>query len=205
MSQRTIPSGAAPQAERGPAPVRSRVGRSARLVALLAAMLLAGCAGDAPQAPVPSAAAVAPKSGAEAFVVEAEIVETAVPLQCVTYAREIGEVALRGDAWTWWDQAAGLYERSHAPRVGATMVFRKRGRSLGHLAVVTRVIGDRIIVADHANWLNRGEIHRATPIVDVSPGNDWSAVRVWYTPGGQWGKSIYPVYGFIHPIRLAES
>jgi surface antigen len=123
----------------------------------------------------------------------------------VTYAREIGEVALRGDAWTWWDQAEGLYERSHRPRAGATMVFRKRGRSLGHLAVVTRVVGDRIIVADHANWLNRREIHRATPIIDVSPNNGWSAVQVWYTPGGQWGTSTYPVYGFIHPTRLASS
>lgn len=150
-------------------------------------------------------APIGPKSGAEAFVVEAEIVKTAAPLQCVTYAREIGDVFLRGDAWTWWDRAEGVYERDHRPRVGATMVFRKRGKSLGHLAVVTGLVGDRILVADHANWLNRGEIHRATPIIDVSPDNDWSAVRVWYTPGGQWGKSVYPVYGFIHPTRLAAS
>jgi hypothetical protein len=67
------------------------------------------------------------------------------------------------------------------------------------------VVGDRIIVADHANWLNRREIHRATPIIDVSPNNGWSAVQVWYTPGGQWGTSTYPVYGFIHPTRLASS
>ncbi|MBT5414106.1 MAG: CHAP domain-containing protein [Rhodospirillaceae bacterium] len=168
----------------------------------LAITLLAGCASDAPEE---TAARIVPAPSATAFAVEARIVATEDPLQCVAYARQAGAVFLRGDAWTWWDQAAGLYERSGIPRIGATMVFRKRGRSLGHLAVVTRVIGERLIVADHANWLNQGQIHQDTPIIDVSPANDWSAVRVWYTPGGHWGGRIYPVYGFIHPTRLAES
>ena len=78
-------------------------------------------------------------------------------------------------------------------------MLKRKGRSRGHLAVVTRIVSDREIVASHANWLNRGRIHVDTPIRDVSPKNDWSAVRVWYTPGKVLGKSVYPAYGFIYP------
>jgi hypothetical protein len=36
-------------------------------------------------------------------------------------------------------------------------------------------------------------------VLDVSPGNDWSAVRVWWPPSGGWGMTVYPTYGFILP------
>ncbi len=52
------------------------------------------------------------------------------------------------------------------------LVLKRRGRSLGHIAVVTRINGPRDIIVDHANWLNRGRIHLGTPVRDVSKNND---------------------------------
>lgn len=124
-------------------------------------------------------------------------------LECVPYARAHTNVNLRGHAWTWWRGAKNRYNRSQTPKVGAILVLKRRGRGLGHLAVVKRIVNSREIIADHANWLNRGRIHLATPIRDVSRKNDWSAVRVWYTPGKTLGRSTYPAYGFIHPKQLA--
>jgi hypothetical protein len=126
-------------------------------------------------------------------------------LECVPYARAQTRIRLRGHAWTWWRGAKNRYDRSRTPQIGAVLVLKRRGRSLGHLAVVKRIVGPREIIADHANWLNRGRIHLATPIRDVSRKNDWSAVRVWYTPGKALGRSTYPAYGFIHPKVQAAS
>ena len=120
-------------------------------------------------------------------------------LQCVPYVRKLSNIQIRGDAWTWWQAAKGRYHRGNRPAVGSVLVLRRKGRSRGHLAVVTRIVSDREIVANHANWLNNGKIHLDTPIRDVSPGNDWSAVRIWYTPSHVLGKSTYPAYGFIYP------
>jgi hypothetical protein len=39
-------------------------------------------------------------------------------------------------------------------------------------------------------------------VLDVSPNNDWSQVRVWHIPGGHWGGRVYSVEGFIHPFAL---
>jgi outer membrane PBP1 activator LpoA protein len=64
---------------RAPASFRSRAKRPACLPALLAALLLAGCTGSAPEAPIAPIASATPNSGAEAFAVEAQIGETAVP------------------------------------------------------------------------------------------------------------------------------
>jgi hypothetical protein len=72
----------------------------------------------------------------------------------------------------------------------------------GHVAVVTHVDSSRLIRVDQANWLNGGEITRSVPILDVSPNNDWSEVRVWHIPGGHWGGRIYRGEGFIHPFQL---
>jgi hypothetical protein len=33
-------------------------------------------------------------------------------------------------------------------------------------------------------------------VIDISPGNDWSALRVWN--GAGFGK-VYPAHGFIYP------
>ena len=122
------------------------------------------------------------------------------PLQCVPYAREVSGIQLRGNAWTWWNQANGLYEKGAAPRPGAVLVFSKTRRlRLGHLAVVAEVRSSREIVVHQANWLNGGRIHRYTPVRDVSANNDWSEVRVWYTPGRVYGSRNYATYGFIYP------
>ena len=122
------------------------------------------------------------------------------PLQCVPYARGLSGIALRGDAWTWWKKADGRYEKGKSPRPGAVLVLSKTRRlTFGHLAVVAQVVDSRTIVVHQANWLNGGRIHRYTPVRDVSENNDWSAVRVWYTPGRTMGSRTYPAYGFIYP------
>ncbi|WP_246116704.1 CHAP domain-containing protein [Denitrobaculum tricleocarpae] len=124
-------------------------------------------------------------------------------LQCVPYAREVSSIGIRGDAWTWWRSAKGRYARGHTPEVGAVLVLSKTKRlRYGHLAVVAEVLNDREVLVHQANWLNRGRIHRYTPVVDVSPNNDWSSVRVWYTPGQKYGKRAYKVSGFIYPDTL---
>jgi surface antigen len=62
-------------------------------------------------------------------------------------------IQLFGDARTWWDQAAGRYSRGHAPRAGAVMAFRPHGKmTLGHVAVVSRVVDSRTVFLRHANW-----------------------------------------------------
>ncbi len=124
-------------------------------------------------------------------------------LQCVPYAREVSSIEIRGDAWTWWRSAKGRYARGREPSVGSVLVLSKTKRlRYGHLAVVAEVLSDREVLVHQANWLNRGRIHRYTPVIDVSPNNDWSSVRVWYTPGQKYGKRAYKVSGFIYPDVL---
>ncbi len=163
--------------------------------------LLAGCAsGDGPTSGSgPSAAGAA--SGVTRGL-NPRIARGGPRLQCVPYARRVAGIPIRGDAWTWWQQAAGKYRRDRRPAVGAVLAFsRTRRLRLGHLSVVTAVRSPREIVVTHANWLNRERIHYDVPVRDVSKANDWSAVRVWYTPGKVWGKSVYATRGFIHPAR----
>lgn len=124
-------------------------------------------------------------------------------LQCVPYARQLTGIQIFGDAHTWWGQAAGKYERGRAPRVGAVMAFRPhRNMQLGHVAAVSKVVDARTVLLDHANWSpingRRGQIERDVMAVDVSPGNDWSEVRVWYAPQSALGTSTWPVHGFIY-------
>jgi hypothetical protein len=59
----------------------------------------------------------------------------------------------------------------------------------------------RQIRIDHANWLDDGRIYRNDPVIDVSPDNDWSAVRVWDTRDNVLGARTYTVRGFIGPGR----
>ena len=124
------------------------------------------------------------------------------PLQCVTYARAHSGVNLRGDAGSWWDLAAGHYTRSNQPSLGAVLVLTGyAGPHRGHLAVVTAIDSSRRIRVDHANWLNDGRIYRNDPVVDVSPDNDWSEVRVWNVQSNTLGVRTYLVRGFIGPGR----
>ncbi|MGY9019442.1 MAG: CHAP domain-containing protein [Alphaproteobacteria bacterium] len=98
-------------------------------------------------------------------------------LECVLYACAQTKVNLRGNTWTWWRGKKNRYGRSRTPQIGAVLVLKRGGKRLGHLAVVKRMVGPREIIADRSNWLNRGRIHLAAPISDVSRKNDWSAVR----------------------------
>ena len=127
-------------------------------------------------------------------------------LQCVPYARKVSGIQIRGDAWTWWDQAAGRYSRGYLPRVGAVMAFRPHGKMvLGHVAAVSRIIDTRTILLRHANWSlingRRGQIEDNVRAVDVSPDNDWSEVRVWFAPIHGLGSTPWPVAGFIYGTR----
>jgi len=173
-----------------------------RLIAVLASgLLLAACASPSRQTAGPAAPrAPVPPPGPAVMIAGPQ------PLQCVPYARALSGLEIRGDAWTWWPAAEGRYLRGPTPQVGSVLVLKKTDRlRRGHLAVVTRVLGPRAVLAEHANWLNRGMIHRNVPVVDVSPANDWSQVRLWYVPGNHLGAHVYPAYGFIHPATMAAS
>lgn len=131
------------------------------------------------------------------------IADEAARLQCVPFARRLSGVDIYGDANTWWRQAAGRYPRSNVPAPGSVLVMRGyQTTTRGHVAVVTAIESSRLIRVDQANWLNGGEISVNVPVLDVSPDNDWSQVRVWYIPGGHWGGRVYEAEGFIHPLLL---
>ncbi|MEI9932597.1 MAG: CHAP domain-containing protein [Rhizomicrobium sp.] len=80
-----------------------------------------------------------------------------------------------------------IYGRAPSPSENAVMVFAAtRSMRKGHVAVVTKLVSDRQIVVDHANWMRDGRVYLNMPVMDVSPGNDWSQVRVWNARDGQW-------------------
>ncbi len=119
-------------------------------------------------------------------------------LQCVPFARDNSGIELSGNAGTWWNAASGVYERGSRPEVGSVLNFRSTGRiRMGHVAVVSNVIDGRNVEIDHANWSGRGAITRNMRVIDVSPANDWTAVRVALASTGDYG-SVYPTYGFIY-------
>ena len=135
-----------------------------------------------------------------------QVLEGRARLQCAPFAREQSGIEIYGDANTWWGQAAGRYPRSNSPAPGSVLVMRGYNDARrGHVAVVREVVSSRVILVDHANWLNRGEISANVPVADVSPNNDWSEVRVWYIPSRQWGARIYRANGFIHPFLLSAA
>lgn len=115
---------------------------------------------------------------------------------CVPFARAVTGIELKGNAVTWWKQAADRYQRGSEPKIGAIMNFRAtRKMPMGHLAVVSHVVDERRILIDQANWV-RNRITQDTLVVDISAANDWSQVRVENT-GGTLG-APYPVFGFIY-------
>jgi len=69
---------------------------------------------------------------------------------------------------------------------------------LGHVAAVSRVIDSRTVLLKHANWSEPGLIEDNVKAVDVSPGNDWSEVRIWFAPTQSLGTGHWPLYGFIY-------
>lgn len=133
------------------------------------------------------------------------LAKPAVAIECVPYARQVSNIQIQGNAWTWWGtaRARGL-PTGAAPKPGAVMVFKRMKRMrVGHVAVVRQVVGPREVIVDHANWAPprsraKGRIDRGVSVIDVSPANDWSAVRVWYAAIDDHGQTIYPIYGFIY-------
>lgn len=123
----------------------------------------------------------------------------ATTLQCVPYARAVSGVAIYGDALTWWEQAQNRYKRGHTPRKGAVLAFRPYGpMTLGHVAVVSKIVDDRQVLVRHANWSAPGAIEEDVLAMDVSEDGDWSEVRVWHSPTGQMGARVNPTFGFIY-------
>lgn len=125
-------------------------------------------------------------------------------LQCVPFARAVSGIEIRGDAWSWWDTAAGRYGRGHTPAVGAVLVFKKTARmKRGHVSVVVKIQDSRHILVSHANWGDRpdtrGVIHERMPVSDVSAKNDWSEIISMNRYGGYGGP--LPAYGFIYQNR----
>jgi surface antigen len=129
--------------------------------------------------------------------------------QCVPFARLISGIQIFGDAWTWWQQAAGRYETGFTPRAGAVLAFKPTQRMrLGHVAVVSQVLTDRVIQITHANWSpiegSRGKVEKDVTVIDVSAQGDWSEVKVWYDPNRDLGGSTYKTHGFIYPDATAR-
>jgi hypothetical protein len=148
-----------------------------RAIVLLCLLMLAGCGGG--------------RTGAS--------VGTSSSLECAVYARQVTGIRLYGDASSWWDQAESRYRRSITPVAGGVLVFQRSGRlPSGHVSVVSRQVSSREIRVAQANWV-RHRITRDEPVLDVSPGNDWSQVRVWWAPTGSLGTTTYATYGFIAP------
>lgn len=129
----------------------------------------------------------------------APTIASAKVLQCVPYARSVSGVEIRGNAYTWWNQAEGKYQRGHEPRVGAVMAMPSYGSMRnGHVATIAKVISDREVLLNHANWSRPGMIERGVRAIDVSEKGDWSRVRVWHAGSRDLGVTSYPVSGFIY-------
>ena len=129
--------------------------------------------------------------------------------QCVPFARLMSGIQIFGDAHTWWQQAAGKYQTGFTPKAGAVLCFKPTGRMrLGHVAVVSQVLTDRIIQITHANWSiiegARGHVEQNVTVIDVSPAGDWSEVKVWYDPSRDLGSTTYPTFGFIYQDAAAS-
>jgi CHAP domain len=168
-----------------------------RAVLLLAAALLpAACAGSAQVALGPAT----PPAPEGVHPYDGDLI------QCVPYAKQVSGIDLMGDAWSWWDAAAGRYARGRTPRFMSVLVLSRTQRlKLGHVAVVVDLVGPREIRVTHANFGNdyasRHVIYDSMPVADVSADNDWSLVRFWSYQLEAWGV-VYPTSGFIYPERI---
>src|SRR5947209_11657478 len=129
--------------------------------------------------------------------------------QCVPFARLISGIQIFGDAYTWWQQAMRTYDVGFHPKAGAVLCFKPAERMrLGHVAVVSQVLTDRIVQITHTNWSpiegSRGKVEKDVTLVDVSPEGNWSQVKVWYGPSRDLGGSTYQTYGFIYQDARAK-
>jgi len=119
---------------------------------------------------------------------------------CVAYAREASGISLDGNAGAWWSQAEGRYERGQTPAVGAVLVFKPSGHMrVGHVAVVSQFVKPGEILVDQANWV-RGRVVKGMSVIDASPSNDWTVVKVVELHSGAHGRPN-PTYGFVYPRK----
>ena len=119
---------------------------------------------------------------------------------CVAYARQVSGISLDGNAGAWWSQAEGRYERGQTPAVGAVLVFKPSGHMrVGHVAVVSQVVKPREILVDQANWV-RGRVVKGMSVIDASPNNDWTVVKVAELHSGTHGRPNQ-TYGFVYPRK----
>ena len=130
--------------------------------------------------------------------------------ECVPFARAASGIQIYGNAWTWWEQADGRYKRGDDPRVGAVIVFAKSPKlRFGHVAVISRVVTQRVVMVTHANWSRqngeRGHAEQDVTLTDVSRRGDWTSVKVWYRDSDGLGGSVYPVYGFVYGIPESDA
>ena len=70
----------------------------------------------------------------------------------------------------------------------------------GHVAVVSEIVSEREIKVDHANW-KRNQVSLKMSVIDISPNNDWSQVKLESSPGS-YGR-MYPIKGFIYPTTAS--
>lgn len=167
------------------------------------------------QATVHSVKSTTLKSPVSHRAAAAETASFATPISCVPYVRGVTGMEIIGNAHTWWASAAGVYARGHRPERGAVLSFKSSGgMRLGHVAMVSRIVGPREILVDHANWegpgIRKGTVMHGVSVIDVSPENDWTAVRVQIGRSDEAYGRVYPTNGFIFnrapgTIRMAST
>ncbi len=125
-------------------------------------------------------------------------------LQCVPYAREMSGIAdLRRRAYVVGPGGRAVPARPHAAgrrSDGVSAASQDEAGPCGRRRPESSIA--RTVLLNHSNWSpingRRGQIERNVKAIDVSPDNDWSSVRVWYHPLQAFGKTRWPVHGFIH-------
>ena len=136
----------------------------------------------------------------------ARYVTANAPEGCVSYARAVSGVQIKGDAWIWWDQVDGVYGKGGEPRSDDVLVLGQSERlSAGHVSVVVAVRNSREITVSHTNWDNNGktrrQIYRVQSVIDVSSDNDWTAMRFWNPDTNAYG-GIYEADGFVYSTNV---
>lgn len=165
----------------------------------VAALSLGACARAPQQADPIEQFNIDPAREALALREAAELRANGQRVWCVPFARNVSGINIRGNAHTWWNKAAGTFDQSGKPEIGAVMSFRSTpSMPLGHIAVVSEIVAPDKILIDHANW-HRDQISQGMAVIDVSDAGDWSAVRLESNPNS-FG-SVYPVNGFILPPK----
>ncbi|OWU83774.1 chap [Oceanicola sp. 22II-s10i] len=147
-------------------------------------------------APRHDSAGLDPERVSRAVQTATDLRESGYKVWCVPFARDASGIDIRGNANTWWSQASSKgYDRGQEPKVGSVMAFSSTGSlPRGHVAVVSKLISEREILVDHANWAP-SQVSLGMYVRDVSDRNDWSAVRLESQPNAL--GSVYPIQGFI--------